>query len=226
MRFWIPSKAGSPGRRIRRGFVTWVLDAFLRRYAACEAEAVASFVIGRRALDLGAGEGYVAGALRRRIGAWICSVDVGPFRRAGGPYVMYDGAQLPFGALTFETTLLLLALHHCVAPDAVLREAVRVTRRRLIVMESVYRNRWESFWLHRLDRWLNGYRHDGEMTIPLAFRSPSQWSALLESLGLRVVAQRWPGSWWEHLVHRPLLLVADRTQQPSPRSALAEVSHG
>jgi SAM-dependent methyltransferase len=210
MRFWNQSKASSPGDRTRRGFVAWRLEASLRRYAEGEAEAVAPFVVGRRALDLGAGEGYVAVALRRRIGAWICPVDVGPFRRAGGPYVVYDGARLPFSALAFDTTLLLLALHHCAAPEAVLREAVRVTRRRLIVVESVYRNRWERFWLYLVDGWLNGYRHGGGMAVPLAFRSPSQWRALFESLGLRLSEERWLGSWGERLVHHPRMFVLEK----------------
>src|SRR2546427_1259923 len=46
----------------------------------------------------------------------------------------------PFRDGTFDTTLISLALHHCEAPEAVLDEAVRVTRSRLLVVESVYRN--------------------------------------------------------------------------------------
>ena len=134
MRCWNHSTAGSASDRSRWRPVAWALQGFLRRYAEAEADAVAPFVVGGRILDLGAGEGYVAAALRRRSHAWICSVDVGPFRRAGGPYVTYDGGRLPFGDLVFDTTLLLLALHHCAEPDAVLREALRVARRRLIVM--------------------------------------------------------------------------------------------
>jgi SAM-dependent methyltransferase len=152
----------------------------------------------------------VAAALRRQHRAWICSVDVGPFRRAAGPYVTYDGNRLPFADLAFDTTLLLLTLHHCAEPDAVLREAVRVTRQRLIVMESVHRTPYERFWLYVLDAWLNAYRHGGGMAVPLTFRSPSEWRRSFQLLRLRVVSERWLGSWWERLVHQPVMFVLDR----------------
>ncbi len=190
--------------------VTWLLRTFLRRYARAEAEAVAPFVRGPRVLDLGAGEGYVAEALCARAGHWVCSVDVGPFRRTGGHYVVYDGTRLPFGDGAFDSTLLLLTLHHCIAPEVVLDEALRVTARRLIVTESVYRSRVERFWLDLLDGRLNGYRHGGKMSGPFEFRTPEQWRRLFDSRR-RVVETRWLGSWWERLVHHPLLFVIDRS---------------
>jgi len=187
-----------------------MIQAFLRRYAKAQADAVAPFLGGRTVLDLGAGEGYLAGPLRERTSAWLCSVDVGLFRRAAGPYVAYDGHRLPFGDAAFDTTLILLTLHHCAEPEAVLDEALRVTRRRLIVVESVYRNRLERFWLDRLDRRLNGYRHDGKMKVPFTFKRPEEWRALFESRGLQVVRAQLLGSWWERLVHHPLLFVLDK----------------
>ena len=186
-----------------------MLQAFLRRYARGEAAAVAPFVVGSRVLDLGAGEGYVAPALTRRRGGWAYSCDVGAFRRPPGAYVVYDGARLPFGAGAFDTTLILLALHHCDDPEGVLDEALRVTRRRLIVMESVFRNRLDRFWLDLLDGHLNARRHGGAMNVPLAFRTPDGWLALFASLGLRLVEMRWLGTWWERLVHHPALFVLE-----------------
>ena len=173
---------------------------------------MAPFLVGKRLLDLGAGEGYVAAELRARTSAWTCSVDVGPFRRGPGAYVIYDGTRLPFADGAFDTTLILLALHHCAEPEAALDEALRVTRERLIVMESVYRNRRDRFWLDLLDGRLNGYRHGGAMPVPRAFRSPGAWTALFESRGLRAIETRRLGSWWERLVHHPLLFVLEREE--------------
>jgi SAM-dependent methyltransferase len=139
-------------------------------------------------------------------------VDVGPFARAGGPYLIYDGARLPFRDGAFDTTLLLLALHHCAAPAAVLDEALRVTRRRVIVTESVYRTRVERFWLDLLDGRINGWRHHGRMPPPVCFRRPEEWQTLFEQRGLRIAHRRWLGSRWERLVHHPLAFVLDRPQ--------------
>jgi SAM-dependent methyltransferase len=183
-----------------------LVQAVLRRYARAQARDVAPWIVGARVLDLGAGEGHVAAALGR---SGIVAVDVGPFRRARVPYAVYDGARLPFGDGAFDTTLLLLTLHHCRAAGAVLDEAVRVTRRRLIVTESVYRNRLDLFWLRLLDGRVNRLRHAGRMAAPLAFRTPAGWQALFAARGLDVVAARWLGSRGERLVHHPRLWVLD-----------------
>jgi len=188
-----------------KGFPAWLL----RRYARGEVKAVAEFVVGVRVLDLGAGEAYVATPLSSRTGAWVCSVDVGMYRQVRVPYVVYDGLRLPFADATFDTTLLLLTLHHCEQPGAVLDEAVRVTRHRLVVTESVYRTRRERFWLDLLDGRVNQCRHNGEMHPALHFRRPEEWRELWETHALSVTETRWLGSALERLVHHPLLWVLD-----------------
>jgi SAM-dependent methyltransferase len=200
-----------------------LLQVFLRRYAEFEADTIAPFLVGSRLLDLGAGEGYVAAALRQRTGIWTCAVDVGPYQRPSSPYLIYDGTRLPFHDATFATTLISLALHHCIEPERVLDEAVRVTRSRLIILESVYRNRWERFCLERLDDWLNRYRHNGAMHVPLAFKRPQEWQQLFDMRHLRTVERPWLGSWWERLVHQPLLFVLDKA---APRGTAANGQRG
>jgi SAM-dependent methyltransferase len=185
------------------------VDHLVRRYAEGQAAAVAPFVVGARLLDLGAGEGFVAAALARRGHAAIC-VDIGPFRRAPVRYAVYDGSRLPFRDGAFETTLILLTLHHCAAPEATVDEAIRVTRRRLIVTESIYRSRLQRFWLETLDGRVNRFRHGGAMAPALAFGPPERWAALFASRGLRAIATRRLGAWWERLVHHPQLYVLDR----------------
>jgi SAM-dependent methyltransferase len=197
-----------------RGGLVRVLVAGHARRAARD---VAPHLIGRRVLDLGAGEALVGAALRRLVpGRWFCAADLGPFGTAPGPYVVCDGARLPFPDAAFDTTLILLTLHHCAQPERVLDEAVRVTRARLVVTESVYRNRVDRFWLDLLDARLNGRRHGGEMPAASAFRPAAAWRALFESRGLAVAATAWLGPAWERLVHHPLLFVLDI---PSARAA-------
>ena len=189
-----------------------LLERFLRRYAQGQATAVAPFIRGRRLLDLGAGEAFVAAALHGRDNITVCSVDVGLFRKAKVPYVAYDGLRLPFRDATFDTTLVLLTLHHCAAPERVLDEALRVTRQRVIVTESVYRTRVEHFWLNLLDHRVNRYRHGGRMTAAPAFGRPEHWEALFAVRGLVTVETRWLGPWWERIVHHPLLYVLERAR--------------
>jgi len=189
--------------------VNTLVERLLRRYARGEAAAVSEYVIGDRVLDLGSAEGWVPEALAVRTGSFACGVDVGSYRRARAPYAVYDGRRLPFGDAAFDTTLVLLTLHHCDAPETVLDEAVRVTRCRLVVTESVYRTRLERFWLDRLDGRVNGFRHGGRMRRALGFRRAEEWRRLFETRGLDVVAERWLGSPLERLVHHPLLFALD-----------------
>ena len=167
-----------------------LLQTFLQRYAVGEAKSVAPFLVGRRVLDLGAGEGYVGVALLSPGGVWTCSADVGTFGRALGPYVIHDGLRLPFRDAAFDTTLTLLTLHHCEYPDRILDEAVRVTRERLIIIESLYRNRPERFWLDLLDHRLNRYRHHGGMNVPVSFRRPESGAACSSREGFEPLRPR------------------------------------
>jgi SAM-dependent methyltransferase len=185
-----------------------VVDALLRRYAAGEAADVLPFVLGPRVLDLGAGEGWVTSILAGH-GFTPVGADVGSFARAPVPYVVYDGWRLPFGDAAFETTLLLLTLHHCEKPEAVLDEAVRVTRRRLVVTESVVRNRLDRAWLDLLDGRFNRLRHGGRMPPALDFRGSEEWERLFASRDLALRAARWLGGRLERLVHHPRLFVLD-----------------
>jgi SAM-dependent methyltransferase len=200
-----------------------LLQAFLCRYAEGEAEAIAPYVVGRRLLDLGAGEGYVTAALRRRTGIWTCAVDIGRYQRLPVPYLLYDGTRLPFRDTAFDSTLISLALHHCADPERVLDEALRVTRFRLIILESVYRSRWERFCLERLDAWLNSYRHGGTMHPPLAFKTAAEWQQVFDARALQTVDQSWLGTWWERLVHQPALFVLDKV---ASRGTAANVMPG
>jgi SAM-dependent methyltransferase len=187
-----------------------LLQALLRRYAEFEAEAIAPFVVGKRLLDLGAGEGYVTAALQRRTDIWACAVDIGLYQRVPVPYLIYDGTRLPFHDTTFDTTLISLALHHCADPEAVLDEALRVTSVRLIILESVYRHRWGRFCLERLDGWLNRYRHGGEMHPALAFKRIDEWQRIFAGRCLETVDRRWLGLRWARLVHQPALFILER----------------
>lgn len=206
-----------------------IVPRLLRRYARGEAAAVAPWIVGDRVLDLGAGEAYVAAALRERTGAAVISADVGPFARVRAPYVVFDGRRLPFADGAVDTTLLLLTLHHCADVERVLDEAVRVTRHRLLVMESVYRNRLDRFWLDLLDGRVNRFRHAGHMAPALAFRPAAAWHAAFTDRGLGVRATCWLGSRLERLVHHPVLFVLDvgTSRHPDPRepNGVAAVSN-
>ena len=167
-----------------------------------------------RVLDLGAGEGYVGEALQRSRQAEVVLADVLPLNRTDLPFFQYDGTTLPFDDKSFDVTLLVFVLHHCRDPDRVLQEAFRVSRKRVIVVESVYESARGKQLLRALDRIANRVRSRGLMNAQeehLHFRKAAEWCRLIEEQGGKVVG----GARHGHLVHRQAVLAArvDSTSQ-------------
>ncbi len=151
-----------------------------------------------RVLDLGAGEGYVGEALQRQIGTEVMLADVADLNRADLPHVVYDGRRLPFEENAFDVTVLYFVLHHCADPEQVLREALRVSRRRVIVVESLRQNPVQHRLLRSSDRLANRLRggHVMRKQEPhLHFRTAAEWKALFARLDANVLTERCRGRW-------------------------------
>ena len=185
------------------------LEFVQRRRAAQKARrlrphlAPASAEGARRLLDLGAGEGYVGARLARTLGANVTLCDVLDFRAVSFravrtlPFTRYDGHTLPFGEDAFDACVLYFVLHHAADPARVLAEAVRVTRGRVVVVESVVTGPVQVRVLGVLDRMANRLRSGGAMAGQeehLAFRPARDWLATAQRLG-RVTHVQAFGAW-------------------------------
>lgn len=160
----------------------------------------------RRLLDLGAGEGYVGRAAQRATHAEVVLADVADFNRTPLPLVVYDGRRLPFEDDAFDVTLLVFVLHHATDPAVVLREARRVTRHRVLVLESVFEGTWDRWWLGVADRLANRLRGGNVMRDQeqhLQFRRASEWRRMFVKTGFRIAVEEQRGGWW----HRQHLFV-------------------
>ena len=147
-------------------------------------------------LDLGAGEGYVGLEIQRLRESAVQLMDVIDMNRVDLPFQMYDGETLPLKDDSVDCTVLYFVLHHTRNPDRVLAEALRVSRYSVIVVESVYRNRWEHFLLKTLDPLANRLRSFGKMKDQeefLSFRKTSEWKASFRAQGGHLFAdsERW-----------------------------------
>ena len=109
------------------------------------------------------------------------------------PLVFYDGSKLPFESSAFDTSLVAFVLHHTDNPEQILREAVRVSRKRIIVYEDIPSNSWQGFWYRIGDSLINfelfGHPHNN--------KSREEWLKLFDYLGLKVVHEdSWVGRWF------------------------------
>ena len=135
-----------------------------------------------RVLDLGAGEGWVGEAIASDTSAIVTLADVVEGNETTLPHVQYDGRRLPFADHAFDVTLLVFVLHHADEAEAVIREARRVTRKAIVIVESVYTNPRNHALLRLLDRSANRLRLGGaleEQEPNLHFRTDAAWRAPL-----------------------------------------------
>jgi SAM-dependent methyltransferase len=175
------------------------------------------WVRGTRVLDVGGGEGFVLEALGATAaplstvavptpGAGELGWVVDPEANRSG-HVRALGEALPFRDQSAHTVLLSFVLHHAHDPRKVLSEALRVSEKRVIILESVPRSSLERTLLEGVDRWVNGHRGAGGMgdpAAPLNMRPAHAWVTLANELGATVIHAERPGG-----VHPILLLVLE-----------------
>ena len=146
-------------------------------------------------LDFGNGSGAVAHRLAEESGARVTGVDVAQNSLFPIPAVSYDGATLPFRDNTFDLVYSVFVIHHCPDAEAAVREMCRVSKGRMLLVEDVWTNWINRFWLYLFHvifdlfmllmtllgkaTWSSFFRYQ--------FKDDPGWKACLEKLGLRLV---------------------------------------
>jgi SAM-dependent methyltransferase len=92
---------------------------------------------GAAILDVGCGTGHNGEHLRHRACGTVTEVDIVDFSVVGPRPTLFDGRHLPFEDRQFDTVTLIYVLHYARDPVALLREAQRVCRSGVIVIQTV-----------------------------------------------------------------------------------------
>ena len=114
-----------------------MMDATLRRRAEHLLARIEPFLPSHgELLDIGCGTGHNGQAIRGSMPALhVSEADVTDMKVVGPPPVLFAGG-LPFEDSAFDVGTMLFVLHYPRDPLALLREAHRVVRRQLIVVQS------------------------------------------------------------------------------------------
>ena len=178
----------------------------LRTHAQQNFAPVRGFIEGNSVLDVGAAEGWTGEMIKAdEASRNVQLLDVTDLNQTDLPHTVYDGTTFPFPDNSFDTGTLLLILHHCSNPDRVLDEAIRVTRKRLIVTESVYHNPLGRALLFVADNAVNGLRSNGTMATGLKFKKPQTWEAKFKQKNLTLRHKQWISEGF----HKHILYVLD-----------------
>jgi SAM-dependent methyltransferase len=134
-------------------------------------------------LDIGCGIGYALDVLEEDFGCvpYGCDVVTPPVDIER--FALFDGRILPFHDKSFDVAFLIFVLHHADDPSELLREASRVARRAVIVVEDTpntgLERRWGSMHVHSFKT-----RH----SIPWhgRVRDDREWRQIFQFMGMSV----------------------------------------
>jgi SAM-dependent methyltransferase len=183
-----------------RKFQRRVLDGIVRSTPSLGLENRAEFFSalfekylesGSRILDIGGGWGFYSQPLEKRgHSCTVLDVIKPGYQRA--PVVIYDPTgPFPFPDKSFDVSLLVTVMHHTPDPAAILREAKRVTRGTLIVVEDLYRHEVGKWWTILRDQIYN-FEFFGH---PCQFKTKEAWQELFRECGFTPAAEEEHYTW-------------------------------
>ena len=143
---------------------------------------------GKRILDLGTGSGKIAEYLKTKTGKDFVLADVFDYTDGARKIVIYDGTTLPFKDNYFDGVLIIFVLHHAKDATQILKEAARVSKSKIIVMEDMANNLPQAFLAKGWDILVNSVV--GGNWDKLEFKSDRQWRAIFRKLGTRIVSEK------------------------------------
>ncbi|MFX1507757.1 MAG: class I SAM-dependent methyltransferase [Promethearchaeota archaeon] len=144
---------------------------------------------GELILSVGDGDGYVSKRIKEKTRADIQGLDILHFKRyrvQGIPLVIYDGKEIPFADHSFDISAGVFLLHHCQNFEFTLQEMIRVSKRKLFLLEDVFNNRLELNFLRFFDT-IENRTFSMQMPIPYNFQTLSQWKRTFKNFNLKLV---------------------------------------
>jgi SAM-dependent methyltransferase len=141
-------------------------------------------------LDVGCGDGTVALGLAQAVGARrVAGVDVKVRPGTAIDVRAYDGEHLPFADGAFEAVVVSDVIHHCLHPEVVLRECLRVASR-VVAVKDHLRFGWLSGKL-LLAMDVVGNAEPGVAVRGTYFSLP-EWVAMVTAAGGAITGLDWP----------------------------------
>ncbi len=96
--------------------------------------------------------------------------------------LIYNGKKIPFADKSFDVSLIVTVLHHTPNPEAILKEAKRVSKK-IVVIEDIYENKLQKYFTFLNDSVLNlefsGHPHSNMNDL--------EWKKTFKKLNLKLV---------------------------------------
>ena len=158
----------------------------LRRVKVLADELARLIPAGSLVLDVGCGDGTIDRAVMERApSAKYAGIDVMARPVCAIPCSTYDGVSIPHTDGSFDVVQFIDVLHHTDSIEAVFAEAVRVSRRYVILKDHSFANRFEYEVVKWMD-WVGNAPHG--VRLPYNFKDLAWWRDLVDRNGLAIRA--------------------------------------
>lgn len=128
-------------------------------------------------LDIGCGNGALGDYLSSKKKFSYYGVDLVLHNNQKLDNFIKSSFPYPFKDKSFDTVLVILTLHHFENPEVGLKEAIRLSNNKILILEDVPRNFFEKQCMKIVDflgnRWVSK-----EIPLPFSFYSDDEWKYL------------------------------------------------
>ncbi len=180
-------------------------------YAKIRFEKVKEYIVGKKILDLGAGNGLLALEIKEQLDKEVVLVDIVDYNYTDLPLILYNPeGKVPLADEEVDTTILYTVLHHASDPKHLLEEATRVTKQRLVIKESYIEEDCIRMTNSFVDWFYNRVIGDEDINVPLNFLRVEAWEQLLKSYGFEVIETKYVGIDEPAVPEHHVFIIADR----------------
>ncbi|HVF26554.1 MAG TPA: class I SAM-dependent methyltransferase [Anaerolineales bacterium] len=166
---------------------SWLYHSFADYRANQIATQLSKFVEpNETVLDCGCGSMRISEMLQEKRGVTAFGADVIRLNHNNRNFCLCSGENLAFKSGSFDVVFLIFTLHHITNPVRALQEGLRVTNKRLIVLEDVYKNQPELKLLKTLD-WYGNILISKDMNFPFNFKTENEWKDVFKSLDTKLI---------------------------------------
>lgn len=137
-------------------------------------------------LDIGCSGGLITQGIHDQTGMEVVGIDVLKPPNSTFPVILYDGETIPFPDNYFTNVLLCFVLHHCDDPIALLTEAKRVCRHRMVVVEDIAETPFQNQKAILKD-WFYNKITVPDMVLTYNFKSTEEWLSIFRESNLALV---------------------------------------
>jgi SAM-dependent methyltransferase len=171
---------------------------------------------GLRILDVGCGDGLLDHLIvQKRPDLQIRGIDVLVRDLSHIPVAQFNGEFIPYGDASFDGVMFVDVLHHTHDPMILLREAVRVTRKFILIKDHTLNGVFADLTLRFMDK-VGNARHG--VVLCYNYWPREKWLDAFDVLDLKVRAWTanlriypWPANWFfERQLHFVARLELDR----------------